>query len=113
MATSRQLEVGHLRLAERHGLVSKEDAWAILQKATGFSSDSSRVTLGKPGFDESAKSKAALSKDLTLVENEAFLEGILRLVLKEIDSKTLMSWLCAPGLAEIERLPGRPSYNLR
>jgi helicase len=99
--------------AKKHGLVSKEDAWAILQKAADFSPDLSRVTLGKPGFDESAKSKVALSTDLTLVENEAFLEGILRLILKDIDSRAFMTWLCAPGLAEIERLPGRPSYNLR
>lgn len=99
--------------AKRHGLVSKEDAWAVVQKATGFDPNLRRVTLGKPGFDESAKNKVALSTELTLVENEAFLEGILRFILKEIDSGAFMAWLCAPGLAEIERLPGRPSYSLR
>lgn len=99
--------------AKKHGLVSKEDAWAILQKATAFSLEAKRVTLGKPGFDESAKGKVALSTDLTLVESEAFLEAILRLILKDITSTEFMNWLCEPGFAEIERLPGHASYNLR
>jgi helicase len=98
--------------AKRHGLVSKEDAWAVLQKSADFATHLRRVTLGKPGFDESGKSKVALSKDLTLVENEAFIEAVLRLIVKEIDSVTFMNWLGAPGFAEIGRLPGRYSYNL-
>jgi helicase len=99
--------------SKSHGLITKEDAWAVLQKAADFAAHPRRVTLGKSGFDESAKRKAAATKDLTLVENEAFIEAVLRLLIKEIDSKAFMNWLREPGLSELERLPGRYSYNLR
>jgi len=99
--------------SKSHGLIGKEDAWAVIQKCADFAAHARRVTLGKPRFDETSKQKAAANRDLTLVENEAFIEGVLRLILKEIDSKALMQWLMEPGLAELERLPGRPSYQLR
>jgi helicase len=99
--------------SKSHGLIGKEDAWAVIQKTADFAANARRVTLGKPRFDETCKQKAAASRDLTLVENESFIEGVLRLLLKEIDSKAFMQWLMEPGLAELERLPGRASYQLR
>lgn len=99
--------------SKSHGLISKEDAWAVVQKAADMEATPQRVTLGKPAFDESSKKKAAAASDITLVENEVFLEAVMRLLLKEIDSKIFMTWLGEPGVAEIDRLPGRYSYSLR
>ena len=100
-------------VSKAHGLINKEDAWAVIQKAADFAPSIRRVTLGKPYFDETCKSKVVATQDLTLVENEHFIEAVLRVLLKEIDSESFMKWLCEPGFAELERLPGRFTYQLR
>lgn len=93
-------------------LIKKEEAWAILQKAADFSPEMRRVTLGKPGFDETSKKKAAASYDITLVEHEIFIEGMLRVISGSISPKDFLVWLGTPGLAEMQRLTGNPTYNL-
>ena len=51
------------------GLIKKEAAFAVLQKAADYNEEMARVTLGKPHFDETSKSKVAASRQLTLVEH--------------------------------------------
>ena len=69
-----------------------------------------RVTLGKPTFDETSKKKAAASEDLTLVEHSIFLEGLLRVHAGTLQPADFLKWLGAPGVAEIERLGGTPTF---
>jgi helicase len=99
--------------SKHHGLLAKEEAWAVIQKSSDFAPHASRATLGKPRFDETCKQKISATRDLTLVENEQFIEAALRVLLKEIDSSMFMKWLMEPGLAELDRLPGRYTYQLR
>lgn len=93
-------------------LIKKEEAWAVIQKAADYASSMRRVTLGKPAFDETSKSKAAASKDITLVEHAVFIEGVLRVLSGSLDPREFLVWLSAPGVAEIERIPGEPTYKL-
>jgi helicase len=92
-------------------LIKKEEAWAIAQKAADFDSVMRRVTLGKPAFDETSKKKAAASKDITLVEHSVFMEGLLRVHGGTLSAIEFMTWLGNPGVAELERLGGSPTYN--
>ncbi|MGA8345890.1 MAG: hypothetical protein WB781_28425, partial [Candidatus Sulfotelmatobacter sp.] len=92
-------------------LINKEDAWAVIQKATDFSPSMKRITLGKPAFDETSKRKAAASADLTLVENGVFVEAVLRLLQQSLSAEEFMAWITTPGVAEIERLPGEMTYS--
>ncbi|MDP9941246.1 DEAD/DEAH box helicase [Ectopseudomonas alcaliphila] len=92
-------------------LIKKEEAWAVIQKAADYAPSMRRVTLGKPAFDETSKSKAAASQDITLVEHSVFIEGVLRVHSGSLAPEDFLSWLSAPGVAEIERLPGEPSYR--
>ncbi|PLZ00059.1 hypothetical protein CY652_22975 [Burkholderia sp. WAC0059] len=69
-----------------------------------------RVTLGKPAFDETSKKKAAASKDITLVEHSVFIEGLLRVHSGTLSAADFLSWLGSPGVAELERLGGSPTY---
>lgn len=91
-------------------LIKKEEAWAILQKGADFDSAMRRVTLGKPHFDETSKRKAAASQDITLVEHAVFMEGLLRVHNGTLAPDKFLSWLGTPGVAEIERLDGSPTY---
>lgn len=91
-------------------LIKKEDAWAVIQKASDFAKSMRRVTLGKPTFDETSKKKAAASEDLTLVEHSIFLEGLLRVHAGTLQPADFLKWLGAPGVAEIERLGGTPTF---
>jgi helicase len=91
-------------------LVNKEEAWAVMQKASDFPARVQRITLGKPAFDETSKRKAAANSELTLVENSTFVEALLRLKGGQISIEQLITWLRQPGVAEIARLPGEPSY---
>jgi helicase len=91
-------------------LVNKEEAWAVLQKASDFSPNVRKVTLGKPAFDETSRKKAAATSELTLVENGILIEALLRVKNGDMNAKEFMAWLCSPGVAEIERLPGNVSY---
>ena len=87
-------------------MIKKEAAFAVLQKGTDYGDEISRVTLGKPRFDEMAKVKAAASDDISLVEHVPFMEGILRVLADDITPKEFLSWLVEPGEAEFQRLPG-------
>jgi helicase len=91
-------------------LIKKEEAWAVVQKAADFDPAMRRVTLGKPAFDETSKKKAAASKDITLVEHSVFMEGLLRVHGGTLSAVDFMTWLGNPGVAELERLGGNPTY---
>lgn len=91
-------------------LIKKEEAWAVMQKAADFDSAMRRVTLGKPAFDETSKKKAAASKDITLIEHSVFMEGLLRVHGGSLSAADFMTWLGNPGVAELERLGGSPTY---
>jgi helicase len=91
-------------------LIKKDEAFAILQKASDFDKGMRRVTLGKPGFDEHSKMKAQGSPDITLVEHSVFSEGLLRVHSGAITSENFLKWLVVPGLSEIGRLEGKPTY---
>ena len=91
-------------------LIKKEDAWAVLQKASDFDTKMSRVTLGKEKFDESSKKKAAVANDITLTEHSIFIEGVLRVHTGSLAAKDFLAWLATPGLSELERLDGKPTF---
>ena len=92
-------------------LINKEDAWTIVQKAADYDGRMARVTLGKPAFDESSKKKAAASKDIILIEHSVFIEGLLRVHAGSIEAKEFLDWLVTPGVSDIERLGGRPTFS--
>jgi helicase len=71
-----------------------------------------RITLGKPSFDEHSKKKAQAAQDITLVEHDTFIEGAMRVLAKEITSQQFLDWISVPGVAEMDRLAGRPSYQI-
>lgn len=91
-------------------LIKKEEAWAVIQKAADFDKGMSRVTLGKPCFDETSKKKAAASVDITLVEHSIFIEALLRVHAGTLTAGEFLFWLTTPGVAEIDRLGGKPTY---
>lgn len=91
-------------------LVDKGEAWAVMQKSADFDQTFKRVTIGKPGFDESSKQKVAAAADISLVEHSAFVEAFLRLMQKQITPEVFAAWLGTPGLAELERLQGSGTY---
>lgn len=91
-------------------LIKKEEAWAVIQKAADFDPAMRRVTLGKPAFDETSKKKAAAAKDITLVEHSVFMEGLLRVHGGTLSATDFLTWLGRPGVAELERLGGSPTY---
>ncbi len=72
----------------------------------------SRVTVGKPAFDETSKGKAAASSDITLVEHCSFIEGLLRVHAGTLAPAEFLSWLATPGVSEIDRLGGTPTYAI-
>ena len=96
--------------SRRSGLIKKEQAFAILQKGSDYGEELFRVTLGKPNFDEMSKSKAVASREITLVEHIPFLEGMLRVLAKNISPEDFLGWLIEPGEAELQRLPGKATY---
>ena len=98
--------------SKRSGCVKKEEAFAVLQKAADFDRGMARVTLGKPRFDETSKVKAMASSEITLVEHASFVEGMLRVLGKEIAPEAFLAWLVQTGEAEFARLPGRPTHWL-
>lgn len=91
-------------------LIKKEEAWAVVQKAADFDPAMRRVTLGKPAFDETSKKQAAASPDITLVEHSVFMEGLLRVHGGTLSAADFLTWLGSPGVAELERLGGSPTY---
>ena len=93
-------------------LIKKDEAWSVLQKAADFEPNIRRVTLGKPVFDEVSKRKVAAASDIALVENAAFVEGLLRVHSGSLRPEEFLEWLTRPGLADVERLGGRSTYNV-
>ena len=91
-------------------LIKKEEAWAVVQKSSDFDKAMRRVTLGKPTFDETSKKKAAASHDITLIEHSAFMEGLLRVHAGTLQPSEFLSWLAMPGVSEIDRLGGKPTF---
>lgn len=98
-------------VSKSSALIGKNEAWAVVQKASDFESKARRVTLGKPAFDEDLMKKAAASSDVTLVENSLFIEGVLRIMRGSATAEEFMTWFTAPGVAELERLPGTATYT--
>ena len=96
----------------KSGLINKEAAFAVLQKAQDYEKNIARVTLGKHRFDEMSRVKITASSDLTLVEHVVFIEAVLRVLLKEIKPEEFLKWLIEPGEAEFERIPGKPTNLL-
>lgn len=94
-------------------LVAKEEAFAIMQKATDYDSSMRRVTLGKPDFDEHTKSKTKASTDITLVGHAVFMEGIMRVLTGRLTAAEFMAWLAEPGVTDLSRLPGTPTFAAR
>lgn len=92
-------------------LIKKEEAFAILQKAADFNKAMRRVTLGKPAFDEHSKVKAQASPDIALVEHSTFMEGILRVHAGLTTPRDFLEWIATPGITEIDRLSGKPTYS--
>lgn len=93
-------------------VLAKEAAFAVLQKALGFERSMHRITLGKPGFDEHSRKKALGAQEVTLVEHEVFVEGVLRVLAGETSPAAFVAWLTAPGLTELDRLEGKSSYQI-
>jgi helicase len=91
-------------------LINKEEAFAILQKAVDYESSMRRVSLGKPDFDEHSKRKAQGASEVTLVQHGTFVEALLRVHSGSTTPEQFMDWLSKPGVAEIQRLPGRPTF---
>lgn len=97
-------------VTKRPSLLAKEEAFAVLQKAADYLPTMARVTLGKPEFDEHSKKKAAGSTAVTLVRHSAFMEGVLRVLTGRVTSMEFVQWLASPGVSELSRLPGIPTY---
>jgi helicase len=92
-------------------LIGKEEAWAVLQKSADFDPAYRRITLGKPYFDETCKKKVAGAHDITLIEHTVFIEGFLRVLLGSVSAEDFIVWLQQPGLSDLSRLDGKPTYQ--
>ncbi|MDQ0465582.1 helicase [Caulobacter ginsengisoli] len=93
-------------------MIKKEDAFAVMQKAVDFDPAIFRATLGKPGYDEHSKKKVQAAKDITLIEHDVFVEGMLRVCAGKVSPSDFIDWIAMPGLTELERLGGSPSYEI-
>ncbi|HTQ38186.1 MAG TPA: DEAD/DEAH box helicase [Pirellulales bacterium] len=91
-------------------LIAKEEAFAVLQKASDFDQKMNRVTLGKPEFDEHSQKKAAASPSITLVRHDVFMEGLMRVLTGRLTPCDFVNWLAEPGVTDLSRLPGTPTY---
>ena len=91
-------------------LITKGEAFDVLQKAADFEIRMKRVTLGKPDFDEHSKKKAAASRSITLARHSVFMEGLMRVLTGRLVASDFVGWLADPGVADLSRLPGRPTY---
>lgn len=96
---------------KKNPLIGKEEAWAVLQKSADFDPAYRRITLGKPHFDETCKKKVAGAHDITLIEHTVFIEGLLRVLLGSISAEDFFGWLQQPGLSDLSRLEGKPTYQ--
>ncbi len=91
-------------------LVAKEEAFAVMQKASDFNPEMKRATLGKPDFDETSKKKAAASPSIALVRHDVFMEGLMRVLTGRLSAADFVAWLAEPGVTDLNRLPGTPTY---
>lgn len=92
-------------------LIAKEEAFAVIQKAVDFDGKMRRVTLGKPDFDEHSKKKASAASTITLVCHTVFMEGLMRVLTGRLSAHQFIRWLAEPGITELTRLPGTPTYT--
>lgn len=83
--------------------LSKDEAFAVLTKGTDFKKDHS-VTIGKPDFDETSRTKANGSTAITLLRHQDFVEAILRCHGGKVTVEHLSRWLLTPGYARLEHL---------
>ena len=88
---------------KRPPTISKDEAFSVLVKAADIK-DVHRITIGKPGFDTFAESKACGSSEITLINHSTFIEAILLRRKGLITLDALFDWLLEPGVAESERL---------
>lgn len=112
-----QLELGGIAVliecktvTKKPPLITKDDAFAVVQKALDFDESMKRVSLGKPDFDEHSKKKAAASPSVTLVRHAVFMEGLMRVLTGRLAAKGFVEWLAEPGVTDLGRLPGTPTY---
>ena len=91
-------------------LITKSEAFAVLQKAVDFEERMKRVTLGKPEFDEHSKKKAVAASSITLARHSIFMEGLMRVLTGRLTASDFIKWLANPGVTELSRLPGKPTY---
>ena len=96
---------------KKNPLIGKEDAWAVIQKSADFNPSYRRITLGKPHFDETCKKKVAGACDITLIEHTVFIEAVLRVLLGTVTAEAFVEWLMQPGLSDLSRLGGKPTYQ--
>ncbi len=94
----------------KHPVIGKEEAFAVQQKAADYLTQIKRITLGKPDFDETSKKKAAASREITLVKHDLFMEGLIRVLTGRLSAADFVSWLAEPGVSELNRLPGTPTF---
>ena len=97
-------------VTKRPPLISKDEAFDVLQKSADFEERMKRVTLGKPDFDEHSKKKAAASSLITLIQHRVFMEGVMRVLTGRLAAGDFVEWLASPGVADLSRLPGTPTY---
>lgn len=83
--------------------LSKEEAFAVLTKATDFKKDHC-LTIGKPDFDDMSRSKADGSSEVTLMRHHDLVEGILRYSAGKVSGEQLFAWLMTPGYARLAQL---------
>jgi helicase len=83
--------------------LSKEEAFAVLSKSTDFKKDHC-LTIGKPGFDDTSKSKADGSREVTLMRHHDLVESLLRYSAGKVSGEQLFTWLMIPGHARLEQL---------
>jgi len=83
--------------------LSKDEAFAVLAKGTDFKKDHS-VTIGKPDFDETSRSKSNGSTEITLVRHADFVEAVLRCHGGKATPEHFFQWFLTPGYARLEQL---------
>lgn len=83
--------------------LSKDEAFAVLQKGTDFKCDH-RATVGKPDFDDFSKMKADGSREITLLRHKDLIEAVLGVQAGTYKVAYLFSWMLTPGFARLAQL---------
>jgi len=84
-------------------IISKDEAFSVLVKAAEIEGVHC-ITIGKPGFDTFAESKACGSSKITLINHTTFIEAMLLRRKGLVTLDALFDWLLEPGVAESDRL---------